>query len=429
MNMRFVRAAIGCAAVAVCGALASAGTSVTKIDSTPARISTNFTVGKVNGVDSVVFVQPGLAGSPDRILALPLAGGTPLTIVGDAFGKRVSGKISHDGERVLFSSIDPSSGEAEILAAPATTSSGTILLTVRGSSFKGPSGAPAVRPSGGGPVVFKDVDATGGQVVVAQTAPGNVPITVIGSNFGPLSRPAASDDGHVAVMGSVPGSAGAAEPAVIIRPGPGNTLLTIRGDGWVNSPGNRVKFGKGELSPAVASVLTETPTGPQAIIAILTRKGYAAYQALAMETQGTVNTNPVHQDGDNHFDTSHYNGDRVATVSRGGQTNILARYPFHAALSRITIDTPALDPVPPGPGTTSTPGVTELELLKAGDLVGGLAVARIDISDASAYDEFNAVVALQLADGSSGFYIVSIPEPAALGLLVPTAAMLRRRRA
>lgn len=428
MNMRLVRAAIGCAAVAVCGALASAGTSVTKIDSTPARISTNFTVGKVNGVDSVVFVQPGLAGSPDRILALPLAGGTPLTIVGDAFGKRVSGKISHDGERVLFSSIDPSSGEAEILAAPATTSSGTILLTVRGSSFKGPSGAPAVRPSGGGPVVFKDVDATGGQVVVAQTAPGNVPITVIGSNFGPLSRPAASDDGHVAVFGSVPDAAGGAEPAVIIRPGGGSTVITIRGENWVHSPGNRVNFAKGDLAPAVASVMTETPDGPQAIIAILTRTGYSAYQALATEIQGSVITgNPTHQGGDDHFDTSPYSRDLVATPTRGGQTNVLARYPYGMALSRLTIDTPPLDP--PGPGTTNPPGVAELELLKVGDLVNGIAVTGIEISDASAFDEYSAVVALRLADGSSGFYIVSIPEPAALGLLVPTAALLRRRRA
>ena len=46
-----------------------------------------------------------------------------------------------------------------------------------------------------------------------------------------------------------------------------------------------------------------------AIIAILTRTGYSAYQALATEIQGTVTTSSTYQGGDDHVDTSHYNRD------------------------------------------------------------------------------------------------------------------------
>jgi len=42
------------------------------------------------------------------------------------------------------------------------------------------------------------------------------------------------------------------------------------------------------------------------IIAALTKKSFDAYNALAVETQGTVTTSPVHQGGEHHIDTTHY---------------------------------------------------------------------------------------------------------------------------
>jgi hypothetical protein len=44
-----------------------------------------------------------------------------------------------------------------------------------------------------------------------------------------------------------------------------------------------------------------------ALIAFLSKRSFDYYNALAVETQGTVSHNPTHVQGDNHIDTSQYN--------------------------------------------------------------------------------------------------------------------------
>lgn len=427
------------AAVGVFGAAAHGG--INKIDSTPARISTNFSVANVGGVPAVVYVEPGLLGGPDQILALPLSGGTPLTIMGSDFGRRVSGKLASDGVdggSVYFSEAKDASTDGGVFQIPtASPSSGNIILTVRGGTFTGGPGAVSAERVGktgqaSGKVVFSDLSATGEPVVVARAGTGNVPITVIGQDFAPVGKPAISPGGSVATLGTAQGDATSPPgPAVLVRPGGGSTVLTIRGENFGPMLNGRVYFAGGELEPVLISTMKDTPTGPQPILAMAAKRGYDAYAALATEVlrkEPPVKANPI--PGDGLFEVATMAG-ISPTGTRMGQMNILVRYPLHLSLSKVTIDTPPLDPPTSGnrlPGPSGTPGITEIPLLNFGDAVGSSTITAIDIGDGSALDEYNFVVHLTLSDGSSGFYIYSIPEPAALGLVAPAALLLRRRR-
>lgn len=438
MKANLNRAAWCGAVVVACAVVGGGGVAegaINRIDSTPARISTNFTVANIGGVPSVVFVQPGLAGGPDQILALPASGGTPLTVMGQNFSRRVSGPLATDGSSIYFNEVRSETIEGGVFeVSPGAPSGQTLVRKIMAGTFTGgPGSVSAARGTGGtGKVAFRGLTVTGQAEELARFSSESDPITVFGAEFAPVGRPGISADGSVATLGTSRGDATSPPgPALLVRPGGGGTVITIRGENFAPTGGSRVFFAGGEFDPVIVSTTKDTATGPKPMIAMAARTGYAAYQAIALEISGSISVPsgaPAGSGDDGLFQLG-----RGSTLpprtNHPGTVNITARYAGGSVLSLISISTPPLDAAPPsGTDPLDPAGYTEVPLLKFGDVVGTSTIARIDIAEDGFLDDYNVVVHLTLADGNTGFYIYSIPEPASMALLAPAFVLLRRRR-
>lgn len=373
----------------------------------------------VPGDAEVVIASPGENGAPDEILARPLGGGVRITIFGSDFGRRIIGPISSDGRSVVFKALDPATGAADILSTPlAPASSGNVPITVQGSSFADASGAPSLPPGGASfPIVFKDVDAAGSEVIVARSSLGNIPITVVGQGFGPYSRPGVNAGGDVVVQTLLPGTGGLPpEPVALVRPRSGGNILTIRGSGFavaphMPSPLSPPRIFNDPAATVLISTVVLTPEGPKPmVLRSLRNRG---------ESEGYQPWESVFDSGEASAEPMVFSAWQTNPQARGGQTNVLARYPVSGRLALIDLAPPA-EGLPP---TLSTPRI----LLSPGDAIDGSTIASIGIFESSLLSNGDALVRLELTDGTAGLYYVPIPEPTALGALLPIAGLLRRR--
>jgi len=78
------------------------------------------------------------------------------------------------------------------------------------------------------------------------------------------------------------------------------------GDGLSCVPDIKPDPKKTSIIVALAVGLSVGLVAAAILIAILTQKSYAAYQALAMEIQGTVTTSPVFENAESHFNAEGY---------------------------------------------------------------------------------------------------------------------------
>jgi hypothetical protein len=321
-------------------------------------------------------------------------GGELITIFGSGFSARDS-SIARTGLSGFAGTI-----VGDISGAAVTRStSGGIALTIRGADF-GPDRTlvqSSIQDDGSLLAVVARHDTVKNSIGnIRRTPAGTVEFVEIGqAPIAPVDEIASDSAGTVAYRASglnPDGSPRDITDAPIYVGRTGGILLTVRGDA----------FGMRSLStPDVDGdelVFAGQDTGSSdIIIAILTKKGYDAYQALASESKRVVapGTNQV-------------------------------------AINDLTAFFAARRP----DGTTPFIGYTDfwdpngavLPLIRVGDPLDGSTVESLRFDKDGLNDNGALAFYAQLSDGRSGFYLANVPEPSLLGVPAMLAALLLRRR-
>lgn len=339
------------------------------------------------------FVGNAASGGFAGFYSKPSSGGVLITLTGSNFRSVPTGPIVSDGKSIVFRGMDEVSGGPSTGLFSAPVSGGTVL-TIRGTGFADPSFAPAISPSGN--IAFKDLMDDGTTpAIFARSSSGSIPLTINGANFSRLGRPAVNTALHVAFVGTL---AGTSESRLFIQepgqvapvPLPSSPTLRLAGEqvSMVDTPtGTRVSFFAIDSSTGQRGLYHSDKFIPQ------------GFSPPELVTAGS-DIAPL--------------GESFSTNS-SGQWLTRKGYEYYQVKSDLS---PSL--MPP----------EEFRLIGIGDSVDGSTVTDIMMTESSLLDNGDAMLHLTLANGDSGLYIVSVPEPGSLSVVtVVVLACVRRRRA
>lgn len=339
--------------------------------------------------------QPG-----DVSLVHRSSDGTIITIAGQNFGSAISGNpaMSSNGE-VSFQCVGPG-----VDGIYGRSTSGGQLLTIHGASFGNELGAPSMSSSGG--VAFLSTDG----VYVCDSISSTPVLTIEGLNFARMGRPAINDSLDVAVAVSVDDGSGLPPvDAVYVQHSSGEIWGTLPST-WdsafriASSQPKIIDNNKGLL----IAFTTTSDTGALEEVLMLSEfddssSVYFNPKEISRFTDGvTFDEFSIAPDG------SFYCGTR----GNGASMIWSPRSNFNTF------------------GPESNGYDDPFTLLSVGDPLLGSTVTSISISDGSAQLDGSVMFHATLANGFSGLFVSTIPEPTTLfsAALVSSIALLRKRR-
>jgi hypothetical protein len=307
-----------------------------------------------------------------------VAGGVVITIIGQNFSTTPVGAIAEKNGVIAFRGIDSAGTNNGVYSAAA---GGSLPITIYGSNFNDVSGAPSINNSG--TVTFKDVFNGKTSLIIAPPNNGIVG-TIHGDAFSQVSRPSINNGGDVAFVAT---PLGASDANAYVQPSGGGALITITGSGF--------KFASQQ--PKI----------------IDNNKG------LLVNGVDSANNNDL-EFGTFNAATSSYSFTTVDSNSAG----IVYDDSINSDGDILTSDGTSLRLLKPG----STKFGTATFVFSVGDAFAGSTITSLSISDSAMLDNGNIVFHATLANGTSGLFYDTVPEPATLAMVPIGLLILARRR-
>jgi hypothetical protein len=338
---------------------------------------------------NVAFVGTD-SNSASQVYAQSSGGTILITITGSNFRTTPVGPISIGAgaggqSTVVFRGIDPSpnGSNSGIFAAPA---SGGVIITIIGSNFSNPNGAPATSRTGNS-VAFQDVNSTTNAIYVGP-ANGTIPLTITGTNFG---RPAVNSSGTVVFAGSPSGAAA----------------------------GVYVEASNGGIRGTIPDLSTNLRN-----LHIIDNPAQSVF--FEADDSGTPGNEAIYR-SDGIQPRDQYGNPKLLFSRPAGSTGEPFTFSVNSSGELLVDDQKSILIADDGSGTGIPP--VDSTLISVGDPLGGSSVTSLGLSETGLLDSGNVVFFATLADGSSGYFFASVPEPSTLAaLLLPAGAALLRRR-
>ncbi len=362
----------------------------------PAR--DRFTVAGASPADvSVAFEMLQPDGSANLFVK---TGSGPITPVGGPdFHTLSSGAIAGiTGGAVAGRFVDPGGPNTGVFLFPPNGGARQVLSDTR---VDNPSFAPATSP--GGDIVFQDLHpGTNSSDLIVRTS-GGVRLTINGSGFARMGRPAITTAHDVAFVGSpaaTSASEGSSPPNIYVGSAHGGPLTPILNDPNLVLASDNLTLEQTNNQTRVSFVAVDISRSQVGIYHSdqFTPQGLFSAPQLVIASSATASISEV-------FSTN----SQGQFLSRKGYQYYMARSQMNAAGSAPEAADPVL-------------------LIGIGDSVGGSTVTDIFMSESSLLDSGEALLYLTLANGDRGFYFVTVPEPTMLGVLFAVPAIATRRR-
>jgi len=344
------------------------------------------------GTVGAAFVGNAASGGFAGIYSIPKSGGVVITLTGSNFRSVPVGPIVSDGTSIVFR------GNDEVIGGPSTglfsvPIGGGVPLTIRGSGFTDPSFAPAISPNGN--IAFKDLMDDGSTPgIFARSSGGGVPLTINGSNFSRMGRPAVNTALNVAFVGS---PAGSSVSGVYIQDPSQVAPVPLALSPSLRIAGEQVSIVDSPQGTSVSFFAIDSSTGQRGLYHSDQFTPQGLFSPPQLLTQGS-DTAPLGE---------------VFSTNALGYWLSKKGYDYYKARSDLSS---ALLPT------------EEIRLIGIGDAVDGSTVADILMTESSLLDNGDAMFHLTLANGVSGLYIVSVPEPGSLSALAISLLALSRRK-
>lgn len=306
-------------------------------------------------------------------------GGVRLTLIGRDFGAARVGAISmNDNGKIAMQGVSSNPLYNGIFAMSA---GGGVPLTITGDPFGSIQGAPVV---GADDTIY--YRGTGG--IYARSSGGGILLTVRGQDFAQMNRPSVSPGGDIAFSGVTTGGV----EGIFVQPRGGGQLLTINGSNFKLTSGQPKII---DNKKSVLVPLESLATGETGLyLAELDATGGYSTSLLSPIALGDVGRD------------CYINGLGTVLQPMGGSIVIHPRDVF----------------------SNFAPGYSTQTIVSVGDSLDGSTVAALSLSDSSLLDDNSVAFWAQLANGQTGIYLASVPEPSILGISGLLAVFLRRRR-